>query len=325
MRTAQLGGGLVTSAIGLGCMRLACSGMFNRRRSLRTLAQAVESGVTLLDTADVYGESPGCNEQLLGQALAKRRDDVVIATKVGLRFGAGGMIRTDGTAEWVREACEQSLRRLHTPYIDLCYLHRKDPSVPIEVTVSAMAKLVHRGDIRHIGLSEVNSATLRAAHAVHPISAVQMEYSLFTRSLETDLLATCRNLGIGIVAYRPIAGGLLGGGIRSVSDIAPTDPRRRNPRFSPGNLEANLHLAGEVRRVADTLGCSPAQVAIAWILAQAENIAAIPGTTDRNHLAENIAAADVTLGPRYLARLEAVARHVKGDRLTPESDRYTMR
>ncbi|MEV5482191.1 MULTISPECIES: aldo/keto reductase [Streptomyces] len=299
------------SALGLGCMGMSTSyGVPDDAESVRTLDRAVELGVTLLDTADAYGR--GANEEFLGRWLRSRtaaqRDGLVVATKFGLRHDAatGRVNEVDSSAAWVREACHASLRRLGTDRIDLYYLHRRDPSVPIEETVGAMAELVADGAVRHLGLSEVSPQTLRRAHAVHPISAVQLEYSLFTRDVvEGEMLATCRELGIGVVAYSPLGRGMLTGALASRDDLTAEDARRRWPRFSAENIARNLRLVQAVRTIAESLGCTPAQAVLAWLLAQGEDIVPIPGTKRRAYLEENAAAAGIALDPEQAAGLRA--------------------
>ncbi|MEU5546300.1 aldo/keto reductase [Streptomyces sioyaensis] len=303
--------GPIVSALGLGCMGMSTSyGVPDDAESLRTLDRAVELGVTLLDTADAYGR--GANEEFLGRWLRSRtaaqRDELVVATKFGLRHDAatGRVNDVDSSAAWVREACHASLRRLGTDRIDLYYLHRRDPAVPIEETVGAMAELVAAGAVRHLGLSEVSPQTLRRAHAVHPVSAVQLEHSLFTRDvLEGEMLATCRELGIGIVAYSPLGRGMLTGALASRDDLTAEDARRRWPRFAAENIERNLRLVQAVRTIAESLGCTPAQAVLAWLLAQGEDIVPIPGTKRRAYLEENAAAAGIALAPEQAARLRA--------------------
>ncbi|MEU9124621.1 aldo/keto reductase [Streptomyces sp. NPDC048506] len=299
------------SALGLGCMGMSTSyGVPDDAESVRTLDRAVELGVTLLDTADAYGR--GANEQFLGRWLRRRtaaqRDELVVATKFGLRHddATGRVDAVDGSAAWVRAACHASLRRLATDHIDLYYLHRRDPDVPIEETVGAMAELVAAGTVRHLGLSEVSTQTLRRAHAVHPIGAVQLEYSLFTREVvEGEMLATCRELGIGIVAYSPLGRGMLTGALASREDLTEEDARRRWPRFAEENIERNLRLVRALRDVAGSLGCTPAQAVLAWLLAQGEDIVPIPGTKRRAYLEQNAAGAGIALSPEQAARLRA--------------------
>ncbi|MFD5737744.1 aldo/keto reductase [Streptomyces sioyaensis] len=312
MKQRRLGThGPSVSALGLGCMGMSTSyGVPDDAESVRTLDRAVELGVTLLDTADAYGR--GANEEFLGRWLRSRtaaqRDGLVVATKFGLRHDAatGRVNEVDSSAAWVREACHASLRRLGTDRIDLYYLHRRDPSVPIEETVGAMAELVANGAVRHLGLSEVSPQTLRRAHAVHPISAVQLEHSLFTRDVvEGEMLATCRELGIGVVAYSPLGRGMLTGALASRDDLTAEDARRRWPRFSAENIARNLRLVQAVRTVAESLDCTPAQAVLAWLLAQGEDIVPIPGTKRRAYLEENAAAAGIALDPEQAARLRA--------------------
>ncbi|WP_369801006.1 aldo/keto reductase [Nocardiopsis sp. NRRL B-16309] len=300
-RRRRLGrGGPEVSSIGLGCMGMSHAyGPADRREALRALRHAVEIGVDLLDTADAYGD--GHNEELVGEAVRHRRDDVVLATKFGLRGAPGSRsLVIDTSPEWVVAACEGSLRRLGVDTVDLYYVHRRDPRVPVEETVSAMAGLVAAGKVRWLGMSEVSPETLRAAHAVHPITAVQVEYSLFTRDVaEGELWDTCRELGVALIAYSPIGRGLLSGSY--VSDEG--DQRRSLPRFSEENLPSNLALAQAVRQVAADIGCTPAQAALAWVLAQGEDVVAIPGTRSVAHLVDNAAARDISLTPDQIDRL----------------------
>ncbi|RLU81368.1 aldo/keto reductase [Streptomyces griseocarneus] len=313
--------GPAVSAIGLGCMGMSVAyGTPDDAESFRTLDLAAELGVTLLDTADAYGR--GANEELLGDWLRRRpgrRERVVLATKFGLRHDAatGRVGDVDTSAAYVGPACHASLRRLGTDHIDLYYAHRRDPEVPIEETVGAMAALVAEGSVRFLGLSEVSPATLRRAHAVHPISAVQVEYSLFTRDVvEGELLTVCRELGITVVAYSPLGRAMLTGTITSREDLTAQDNRRRWPRFDEENLTRNMALVAAVRDVASRIGCSPAQAALAWLLAQGDDIVPIPGAKRRSHLTENAAAADIRPGPDVLALLRAAvpAEAVAGER-----------
>jgi aryl-alcohol dehydrogenase-like predicted oxidoreductase len=283
--------------------------------SLRALHRALDLGMSLIDTADMYGA--GHNEELIGRALAGRRHDAFVATKFLARFGpdanrgnwftpAAGMY-SDTSPEWVPQACDASLRRLGVDVIDLYYMHRKLPQVPIEDTVGAMAALVEAGKVRWLGLSEVSPATLRAAHAVHPIAAVQMEYSLFSRDIEGEMLDTCRELGVAVVAYSPYGRGLLTGTVAGLDNLAETDFRRFVPRYEDGNLDKNLALAAVVREVAAEVGATPAQTALAWVLAQGEDVIPIPGTKRVRYVEENAAALDLTLTPAQVSRLgEAV-------------------
>ncbi|OEU88219.1 aldo/keto reductase [Streptomyces abyssalis] len=311
--------GTQVSAIGLGCMGMSIAyGAADEKECLRTLDRAAELGVSLLDTADVYGA--GANEELVGAWLRGRdRDAVFLSTKFGLRRDAasGRVDEVDTSAGYVPAACDASLARLGTEHIDLYYAHRRDPGVPVEETVGAMAELVQAGKVRHLGLSEVSPRTLRRAHAVHPIAAIQLEYSLFTRDVvEGEMLATCRELGVAVVAYSPLGRGMLGGALRSREALSEEDNRRRWPRFADGNIEANLALAEAVKDVAGQIGCTPAQAALSWLLAQGPDILPIPGTKRVRYLEENAEAAGVTLGPAQVARLrEAVpAQAVAGGR-----------
>jgi aryl-alcohol dehydrogenase-like predicted oxidoreductase len=310
--------GPTVSAIGLGCMGFSHAyGPADAGQAIDTLHRALDLGVDLLDTADAYGA--GHNEQLVGQVVRRRRDEVVLATKFGVRGALGTPTATiDTSAAWVAQACDASLARLGIDTIDLYYAHRRDPRVPVEETVAAMAGLVAAGKVRWLGLCEVSPATLRAAHAVHPIAAVQVEYSLFTRDVvEGELLATCRELGVAVVAYSPLGRGLLAGAREPVDG----DQRRVLPRFSPANLPGNLALAAAAVRVAAEIGCTPAQAALAWLLAQGEDLIAIPGSRTIVHLTDNAAARDITLGPDQLARLSAAvpAGEVAGDRYPPQA------
>jgi aryl-alcohol dehydrogenase-like predicted oxidoreductase len=277
--------------------------------STRTLHRSLDLGVNHLDTADVYGR--GRNEELLAPVVQARRDEVFLATKFGNRFtgdaaatGTPGAY-VDSSAAWAREACEASLRRLGIDTIDLYYLHRRNPATPIEETVGAMAELVDAGKVRLIGLSEVSPATLRAAHAVHPVTAVQMEYSLFSRDVEREMLATCRELGVALVAYSPVGRGLLTGTITSREQLGAEDYRNATPRFADENFAANLDLVTAIREVATEIGCTPAQAALAWLLAQGDDILPIPGTKRVRYLEENAAAAELRLTAEQLGRLAA--------------------
>ncbi|HEX5249990.1 MAG TPA: aldo/keto reductase [Gaiellales bacterium] len=298
-------GGLDVSRIGLGTM--AMSGYYldpdsSDAESIRTIQRALELGVTLIDTAEIYG--PYANEELVGRALKGRRDEVVVATKFGFVSHAGGGPGVlDSSPANIRTAVEGSLQRLDTDHIDLYYQHRVDPNTPIEDTVGTLAELVTEGKIRHIGLSEAAPATIRRAHAVHPIAALQTEYSLWTRDPEAELLPLLRELGIGFVPYSPLGHGFLTGTIRSPEELADDDWRKTNPRFTPGNFEKNLRIVDEVRAVASELGATPAQVALAWLLAQGSDIAPIPGTKRVSRVEENTAADALELSTEQLQRL----------------------
>lgn len=311
------------SAIGLGCMGMSFAyGQRDDEGSAATLRRALDIGVTHFDTADMYGY--GHNEELIGRTIGDRRDEYVLATKFANRGeldAQGNLVRrwVDSSPQWAREALEDSLRRLRTDRIDLYYMHRRSPDVPIEDTVAAMADFVKQGTVRFIGLSEVSPATLRAAHAVHPITAVQMEYSLFTRFVEDEMLATCRELGVGLVAYSPVGRGWLTGKITSPADLAADDFRRTVPRFAEENFAHNMALVQAVREVADELGATPAQAALAWLLAQGDDVLPIPGTKRVPYLEENMAAADLVLTPDQLRRLTAAVPPdaVAGERYAP--------
>ena len=308
MKQRRLGrSGPLVSAIGLGCMGMSFAyGQRNDEESTKTLHRALDLGVNHLDTADIYGL--GDNEKLVGSVVRARRDEVVLATKFGNRAPADGSRDwvVDTSGRYVIEACDASLGRLGIDAIDLYYMHRRNPDTPIEETVEAMAALVSAGKVRWLGLSEVSPATLRAAHAVHPIAAVQLEYSLFTRGVvEGEMLATCRELGVAVVAYSPVGRGLLTGTVTSRAALAADDFRQGAPRFSDENLAHNLPLVDAVRQVATEIGCTPAQAALAWVLAQGEDILPIPGTKRVAYLEENAAAADLVLSKEQLARLSA--------------------
>jgi aryl-alcohol dehydrogenase-like predicted oxidoreductase len=297
----------------------------DERESLATIHRALEPGITLFDTAEVYG--PFCNEELLGRALKGRRREVVIATKFGWRIVDGRVAGTDSRPEHVKEAAEASLRRLGTEYIDLLYQHRVDPRVPIEDTVGAMADLVKEGKVRYLGLSEAGEANIRRAHATHSITALQSEYSLWERNLEPRILPLLRQLGIGLVPYCPLGRGFLAGSARSAQEYPPDDWRANDPRFQGENFAANMRAAGTVREIAAQKGGMPAQIALAWLLHKGPDIVPIPGTKRRNYLEENLRAAQVTLAPVEMARLdsalapEAVAGARYNDRLMAYIDR----
>lgn len=306
MRTRRLGTqGFEVSEQGLGCMGMSDAyGPGDESEAIATIHRALELGITFLDTADIYG--PFTNERLIGRAIAGHRDGVVLATKFGNeRREDGSWVGINGRPEYVRSACNASLERLGVERIDLYYQHRVDTTVPIEETVGAMAELVAAGKVRYLGLSEAAPATIRRAHAVHPISALQSEYSLWTRDHEQEVLPTVRELGIGFVAYSPLGRGFLTGRFRSPDDMAEDDFRRRNPRFQADNLERNLELVAAVEELAGEKGVTPGQVALAWVLSRGEDVVPIPGTKRRSYLEENARASEVELSEDELARLEA--------------------
>jgi len=320
MEKRTLGSGIAVSAIGLGCMGMSeFYGPTDDAQSLTTLERALELGVTHFDTADMYGS--GHNERLLARFLAGKRERAVVATKFGIVRKPGEYARTiDTSPDYVRRACEESLTRLGVETIDLYYAHRLNRDVPVEDTVGAMADLVRAGKVRALGLCEVSAATLRRAHAVHPIAAVQSEYSLWTRDVEDAVLPACRELGVALVAYSPLGRGMLTGAITNPDQLAEGDFRRLSPRFQGENLDANLRLVEDVRRLAAAKGCTPGQVALAWLLAQGPDVLPIPGTKRIKYLEENVAGAALRLTPEEVAALSAALPRgaAAGDRYPAE-------
>ncbi len=307
MQQRQLGQGLTVSALGLGCMGMSeAYGTRDEPEAIATIHQALDLGVNFLDTADAYGF--GHNEELVGQAILNRRDRVILATKFGIVRGKdGSFVAINGKPEYVRSACEASLRRLGVEAIDLYYQHRVDPNTPIEETVGAMAQLVQEGKVRFLGLSEAAPQTIRRAHAIHPITALQNEYSLWSREVENEILPTCRELGISLVAFSPLGRGILTNQVKHLDDLPDDDLRRRLPRFQGDNFQRNLELVQRLEAIALEKACQPAQLALAWVLVQGKDIIPIPGTKRRKYLKENIAALEVELTADDLEQINEVA------------------
>jgi aryl-alcohol dehydrogenase-like predicted oxidoreductase len=317
-------GGLAVSAVGLGCMPMSeFYGPANEAEALSAIHRALDLGITLLDTADAYG--PWHNEKLVGRAIRKRRDSVVLSTKFGIVRGEKGeFLGINGRPEYVRQACDASLQRLDADRIDLYFQHRRDPDVPVEETVGMMAELVARGKVRHIGLSECSAETLRRANAVHPVAAVQSEYSLWTRDPEREVLVACRELGVGFVAYSPLGRGFLTARITSVDALAADDWRRMNPRFEGANFTQNRELVEQLEHVARDKGCRPAQLALAWVLDRGKDVVPIFGTKSRQWLEENVEAAQLELTSSDRERIDEILEHhrVAGERYSEASRRF---
>lgn len=330
MKYRKLGAnGPRVSALGLGCMSIGIADTYTSSAhgdedAIALIHRALDLGITLLDTADIYGDS----ERKVGEAIKGRREQVVLATKFGFVTGIGSAERTvDGSPEYVRKACDASLERLGVDCMDLYYLHRVDASVPIEETAGAMAALVRAGKVKHIGLSEASASTVRRAHAVHPIAAVQSEYSLFTRDPEDELLPVLEELGIALVAYSPLGRGILAGRFSSIEDLAPDDWRRNNPRFQGENFANNVRVAEQLRQLAEETGHTPGQLALAWLLNRRDDIVPIPGTSSIRRLEENVAATDIELDDSALARIEQASPKgaVSGGRYDPQMLRLVDR
>ncbi len=300
-------GELTVGAQGLGCMGMsqAYGVRDNDEESIATIHRALDLGVTLLDTANVYGA--GANEELVGRAIAGRRDQVVLATKFGIVWGEGGSMGARGDAAYVAQSCDESLKRLGVDHIDLYYQHRVDPNVPVEETWGALSELVTAGKVRYLGISEASAQTIRRAHAVHPVTALQSEWSLWTRGIEEEVLPTCRELGIGIVPFSPLGRGFLTGSITSTADLPADDLRRALPRFADDNIDRNLAVVAELRAMAEEKGVTAGQLALAWVQSRGDDVVPIPGTKRRAYLEQNVAATEIELSAEDLARIEAAA------------------
>ncbi|MGW5518986.1 aldo/keto reductase [Nocardia africana] len=300
-------GELTVGAQGLGCMGMsqAYGVRDNDEESIATIHRALDLGVTLLDTANVYGA--GDNEELVGRAIAGRRDQVVLATKFGIVWGEGGSMGARGDAVYVAQSCDESLKRLGVDHIDLYYQHRVDPNVPVEETWGALSELVTAGKVRYLGISEASAETIRRAHAVHPVTALQSEWSLWTRGIEEEVLPTCRELGIGIVPFSPLGRGFLTGSITSTADLPADDLRRALPRFADDNIDRNLAVVAELRAMAEEKGVTAGQLALAWVQSRGDDVVPIPGTKRRTYLEQNVAATEIELSAEDLARIEAAA------------------
>lgn len=300
-------GELTVGAQGLGCMGMsqAYGVRDNDEESIATIHRALDLGVTLLDTANVYGA--GDNEELVGRAIAGRRDQVVLATKFGIVWGEGGSMGARGDAAYVTQSCDESLKRLGVDHIDLYYQHRVDPNVPVEETWGALSELVTAGKVRYLGISEASAETIRRAHAVHPVTALQSEWSLWTRGIEEEVLPTCRELGIGIVPFSPLGRGFLTGSITSTADLPADDLRRALPRFADDNIDRNLAVVAELRAMAEEKGVTAGQLALAWVQSRGDDVVPIPGTKRRTYLEQNVAATEIELSAEDLARIEAAA------------------
>lgn len=323
MQKRKLGsGGLEVSSVGLGCMGMSASygtaEERDEREAIATIHRALELGVNFFDTAEVYG--PFANEELLARALKDKRDDVFIATKFGFKIDNGKMVGVDSRPQHIREAVDGSLQRLATDHIDLLYQHRVDPNVAIEDVVGTMSDLVREGKVRFLGLSEAGEETIRRAHAVHPISALQSEYSLWERNLEPRIIPLCRELGIGIVPFAPLGRGFLTGSVKRAEEYPPDDFRHKDPRYQGENFDANMRAASVVREMAEGKGATAGQIGLAWLLHKGEDIVPIPGTKQRKHLEDNAGAVDVSLSPAEMAELDAALspEKISGPRYTPE-------